>query len=327
MKSWLCQSLDGEDGLAFVEQESPLCGPDQVLIRNHNVALNFPDALITRGLYQIKPDPPFVPGSEMAGEVIAIGDQVRDVDVGQRVLALTGFGAFSEEVLVSPPMQQVLPIPDGMPYAEAAAFNMVFGTGLVALKQRGNLQPGETLLVLGASGGCGSAAVQIGKAMGARVIAAASSDEKCAIAKAQGADEVINYRDQDLRDQVKAMTAGHGADVVFDPVAADLFRPAVRSVAWNGRYLVIGFAGGDIPALEINYTLIKSISLIGVAYGMSAIKDPAMNADNFKQLFDWYQQGLIKPSIGKRYPKSDIQAALAELYAGQAVGKTVIDFN
>lgn len=327
MKSWLCQSLDGEDGLEFVSQESPICGPDQVLIRNHSAALNFPDALITRGLYQIKPDLPFVPGSEMAGEVMAVGDNVTDVHAGQRVLALTGFGAFAEEVLVSPPMQHVLPIPDSMTYPEAAAFDMIFGTGLIALKQRGNLQPGETLLVLGASGGCGSAAVQLGKAMGARVIGAASSDEKCAMVKALGADDVINYRDQDLRDQVKALTGGHGADVVFDPVAADLFRPAVRSVAWNGRYLVIGFAGGDIPALEINYTLIKSISLIGVAYGMSAIKDPEMNAENFKQLFSWYQQGLIKPSIGKQYSKNDIQAALAELYAGQAIGKTVIDFS
>ncbi|MEM9255120.1 MAG: NADPH:quinone oxidoreductase family protein [Pseudomonadota bacterium] len=300
-------------------------GPGQVHVRARCFALNFPDVLITRGQYQIKLDPPFVPGSELAGEVIAVGEGVQDVAVGQRVLAMTGFGAFGEEILVSPPMQQVMAIPNSMSFEDAAAFNMVYGTAMHGLSQRGNLQPEETLLVLGAAGGCGSAAVQIGKAMGARVIAGTSSEQKCQLARQFGADEVINYSEVDLRDRTLELTDGKGVNVVFDPVGDALFRPALRSLGWNGRYLVIGFAGGDIPQLGINYTIMKSVSVVGVAYGMSAIDDPAMNAGNFAQLFDWFGQGKLKPHIGKRFALEQMPDALRDMHAGQALGKTIIN--
>ncbi|NND68625.1 MAG: NADPH:quinone oxidoreductase family protein [Halioglobus sp.] len=326
MQAWICTELTGEDSLAFREQSVPECGPGQVLVKTHCVALNFPDVLITRGKYQMKLDPPFVPGSELAGEVLAVGEGVTHVVPGDRVLAMTGFGAFAQEVLVSPPMQQVIRIPDSMSFEDAAAFNMTYGTAMHALQQRGQLQLGETVLVLGAAGGCGSAAVQIAKAMGARVIAGASTPEKCELARSFGADEVINYREADLRDSVMALTGNKGVDIVFDPVGDDLFKPALRCVGWNGRYLVIGFAGGEIPQVGINYTILKSLSIVGVAYGMSAINDPAMNAGNFAQLFAWYDEGLLKPYIGKEFACAQLPDALRDMNAGNALGKTVVQF-
>lgn len=326
MKAWICHSLDGENSLRYEEQQQPECGDEQILLRTHYVALNYPDTLLIRGQYQLKLDPPFVPGSELAGEVIAVGSEVSEYEPGQRVMALTGFGALAEEVLVAPPMQQIHALPDAMPFEQAAAFNMVYGTAMLGLKQRAQLQPGETVLVLGAAGGCGSAAVQIAKAMGACVIAGASSAEKRELARAAGADETLDYSDGALRDKVKALTDGKGVDVVFDPVGDELGREALRTLGWNGRYLVVGFAGGDIPELAFNYTILKSISLVGVAYGMSAIADPATNQANFKQLFDWYQQGLVKPAIGRVYATGETPLALAELYAGKALGKSIIRF-
>ncbi|MFT4615533.1 MAG: NADPH2:quinone reductase [Bacteroidia bacterium] len=327
MQAWVCTQLTGEDGLVFQAQPEVPCGPGQVLVQSRCAALNFPDVLITRGKYQMKLDPPFIPGSELAGDVLAVGEGVEGLVIGQRVLAMTGFGAFAQQVLVSPPMQQVMPIPDAMSYAQAASFNMVYGTAMHGLQQRGNLRAGETLLVLGAAGGCGSAAVQIGKAMGARVIAGASSDEKCELARQSGADDVINYTTQDLRDSVMALTDGKGVDVLFDPVGDALFNSAKRCMGWNGRYLVIGFAGGEIPQMGINYTILKSIAVVGVAYGMSAIADPAMNARNFEQLFDWFEQGLLKPALGKTYACGQLPDALREMGAGQTLGKTVVEFQ
>lgn len=327
MRAWVCNSLTGEDGLAFETCPEPVCGPSQVLVRTRQVALNFPDVLITRGQYQMKLDPPFVPGSELAGEVLAVGEGVDGISPGQRVLAMTGFGAFAEQVLVSPPMQQVMVIPEAMSDADAAAFNMVFGTALHGLQQRGQLARGETLLVLGAAGGCGGAAVQVGKALGARVIAGASTAEKCERARRAGADEVLNYREEDLRERCLELTHGRGVDVVFDPVGDDLFRPALRSLGWNGRYLVVGFAGGDIPQFAVNYSILKSIAVVGVAYGMSAIHDPAMNAANFRQLFNWYEQGLLRPDIGNRYACAALPDALREMHAGKVLGKSVVAFN
>ena len=240
---------------------------------------------------------------------------------------MTGFGAFAEQVLVSPPMQQLMVIPASMNDVDAAAFNMVYGTALHGLEQRGRLAAGETLLVLGAAGGCGGAAVQVGKAMGARVIAGASTAEKCARARNSGADEVINYREEDLRERCLELTGGNGVDVVFDPVGDDLFRPALRSLGWNGRYLVVGFAGGEIPKFAVNYSILKSIAVVGVAYGMSAIRDPAMNAENFQRLFDWYEQGLLRPDIGRRYSCAELPDALREMQAGNVQGKSVVAFN
>ena len=324
MKAWVCEALTGEDGLVFQAQPSLTCGAEQIRIKNHVIGLNFPDVLITRGLYQMKLDPPFIPGSECAGEVIEVGSAVNDIAVGQRVLAMTGFGAFAEELLVSPPMQQVMAIPDTMSFDDAAAFNMVYGTAMHGLKQRANLESGETVLVLGSAGGCGSAAVQIAKAMGATVIAGASSDEKCQRAMTCGADFAVNYSSENLRDRVMALTDNKGVEVVFDPVGDALFKQAIRCLGWNGRYLVVGFAGGEIPNFAVNYTILKSIAVIGVAYGMSAIDNPAMNQSNFDQLFVWYQQGLLKPLLDQPHTFSNIQRALARLNDGKALGKLVV---
>ncbi len=327
MRSWLCHATTGEDGLALAEVPEPDCQPGQVLIDNHCAALNFPDALMLRGLYQFKPELPFVPGSELAGTVRAVGDGVEGFHVGQRVLALPGFGACSDVVAVSPPMQQLHAMPDSMGFEEASGFAMTYGTAMHALVQRGQLHAGETVLVLGAAGGCGSAAIQIAKALGARVIAAVSTDAKQQAAEQLGADDVVNYKTQDLRDAVKALTDGASVDVVFDPVGDAMFEQAIRCVGWNGRYLVVGFAGGEIPVLKANYTIIKSLSVIGVAFGMSAINDPAMNAENFARLFDWYEQGLVKPLVSETYSIEQLPEAMAGLYAGNAIGKLVVRFS
>lgn len=327
MQSWICQELTGEDGLVLTEQDEPACGASQIKVRNYCAALNFPDVLITRGLYQMKLAPPFVPGSEFAGVVTEVGADIDAIQVGQRVMVMSGFGAFAQQVVVAPAMQQIHPIPDDMSFEDAAAFNMTFGTGMHGLKQRGNLQPGETLLVLGAAGGCGSAAVAIGKAMGARVIAGASNAEKCAIASGLGADAVIDYSVENLRDRVMALTEERGADVIFDPVGDALFDQARRCAGWNCRYLIVGFAGGEIPNFAVNYSILKSMSVVGVAYGMSAIKDPAMNEANFRQLFSWYGQGLLAPHIGKCYSLSELPLALREMRAGATLGKTVVQFS
>lgn len=324
MKAWVCESLTGEDGLVLNAQPSLPCGAEQIRIKNHVIGLNFPDVLITRGLYQMKLEPPFIPGSECAGEVTEVGSAVNDITVGQRVLAMTGFGAFTQELLVSPPMQQVMVIPDTMSFDDAAAFNMVYGTAMHGLKQRAKLLAGETVLVLGSAGGCGSAAVQIAKAMGATVIAGASSDEKCQRAMTCGADFAVNYSSENLRDRVMAQTDNKGVDVVFDPVGDALFKQAIRCLGWNGRYLVVGFAGGEIPSFSVNYTILKSIAVIGVAYGMSAIDDPLMNQSNFNQLFAWYQQGLLKPLLDEPHVFADIQQALGRLNDGKALGKLVV---
>jgi len=326
MKAWVCKALTGEDGLKIEDSASPSCGPAQIKVRNHYAAINYPDVLITRGLYQFKPEPPFIPGSEFAGEIIEVGSDITNFEAGQRVLVMSGIGAFAQEVVVSPPAQQVHAIPHSMTFAEGGAFNMVYGTAMHGLKQRGQLQSGETLLVLGAAGGCGSAAIEIGKAMGARVIAGASTDKKCAVASKLGADHTINYSTENLRDCVKAITNGAGADVIFDPVGGSLFDQAKRCSGWNSRYLVVGFAGGEIPKLEANYTILKSMSLVGVAYGVSALTNPAMNADNFRQLFAWHEQGLLKPYIGKSYPFSQLPDACGEMHSGKTVGKTVVEF-
>ena len=327
MKAWVATSLDGEDGLQLQELPSPQCGSEQIRIANHAAALNFPDVLITRGKYQLRLEPPFVPGSESAGVVTEVGADVTEVAVGNRVLTVCGVGAFADEVVVTPSLQQVHVIPDDMPFSHAAGFGMVHGTALHGLRQRGVLQPGESVLVLGSGGGCGSAAVGVAAAMGARVIAAASSPEKCAVAAELGADHVVNYGTEDLRERVMDITNGAGVDVVFDPVGGALFDQARRCVGWNGRYLVVGFAAGDIPVMPANYTILKSMALIGVAYGMSAIKDPAMNRANFDQLFAWYDVGQLRVHLGHVVTFGELQGACAQIHAGTAIGKTVIEIE
>jgi NADPH2:quinone reductase len=284
--------------------------------------VNFPDTLIIEGKYQFKPPFPFSPGGEAAGVVSAVGEKVSHLKVGDRVMALTGWGAFAEQVAV--PGYNVLPIPPSMDFNTAAGFSMTYGTSMHALKQRANLQPGETLLVLGASGGVGLAAVEIGKAMGARVIAAASSAEKLAVAKAAGADELINYSETSLKDEIKRLTDGQGADVIYDPVGGDLFDQAIRAIAWNGRLLVVGFASGRIPELPVNLALLKGAAVLGVFWGSFAQRQPQDNAANFQQLFGWFSEGKLKPLVSQLYPLANAGQAINDLGQRKAVGKVVV---
>jgi NADPH2:quinone reductase len=322
MKAVLCKAFGPAETLVLEEVASPEHKKNEVLLDVHAAGVNFPDTLIIEGKYQFKPPFPFSPGGEAAGVVAAVGEKVTHVKPGDRVMALTGWGSFAEQVAV--PGYSVMPIPAGMDFASAAAFGMTYGTSIHALKQRANLQPGETLLVLGASGGVGLAAVEIGKAMGARVIAAASSAEKLEVAKAAGADELINYSEGGLKDKLKELTGGQGVDVIYDPVGGDLFEEAFRSIAWNGRFLVVGFASGTIPSLPANLTLLKGASLIGVFWGAFAQRQPADNAANFEQLFTWFAEGKVKPLVSQTFPLTDAAGAINALGQRKAVGKVVV---
>ena len=323
VRSWVQTALTGEDGMELQSRPRAACGPDEMRIKVRAASVNFPDVLIGRGLYQHRKEPPFMQGGELAGEIVEAGANVKRFKVGDRVCGLAG-GAFAEEI-VSKDTGMLFPMPASMPFEEGAALSIVYGTGAHALIQRAALREGETMLVLGAAGGCGGAAVELGKAMGANVISGASTDEKCAVAKKLGADAVVNYSTENLRERVMEWTGGKGVDVVFDPVGDKLFEEARRCVGWMGRYLVIGFAGGKIPSLSINYVLLKSMSLVGVAWGVAAMKDPAMNRANFEQLFAWYEAGKIKPYVGKRYAFEHAREACADMYAGNAIGKSVIE--
>ncbi|MDH4584158.1 NADPH:quinone oxidoreductase family protein [Pseudomonas sp. BN415] len=323
MKAVLCKAFGPADTLVLEEVASPDPKKNEVLIDVHAAAVNFPDTLIIEGKYQFKPPFPFSPGGEAAGVVAAVGEKVSHLKPGDRVMALTGWGSFAEQVAV--PSYNVMPIPKGIDFNSAAAFGMTYGTSMHALKQRANLQPGETLLVLGASGGVGLAAVEIGKAMGARVIAAASSAEKLEVAKAAGADALINYSEENLKDRVKELTGGQGADVIYDPVGGDLFDAAVRSINWNGRLLVVGFASGRIPELPVNLALLKGASVVGVFWGSFAQRQPQDNLANFQQLFAWYAEGKLKPLVSQTFPLERASDAINALATRQAVGKVVVE--
>ena len=322
MKAVLCKAFGPAETLVLEEIASPEAKKNEVLLQVHAAGVNFPDTLIIEGKYQFKPPFPFSPGGEAAGVVTAVGEKVSHLKVGDRVMALTGWGSFAEEVAV--PGYNVMPIPPSMDFASAAAFGMTYGTSMHALKQRANLQPGETLLVLGASGGVGLAAVEIGKAMGAKVIAAASSAEKLEVAKAAGADELINYSESNLKDEVKRLTGGQGADVIYDPVGGDLFDAAIRSIAWNGRLLVVGFASGRIPELPVNLTLLKGAAVVGVFWGAFAQRQPQDNAANFQQLFAWHAEGKLKPLVSQTFPLAQAAEAINTLGQRKAVGKVVV---
>ena len=322
MKAVLCKAFGPAESLVLEDIASPEPKKNEVLLQVHAAGVNFPDTLIIEGKYQFKPPFPFSPGGEAAGVVGAVGEKVSHVKPGDRVMALTGWGSFAEEVAV--PGYNVMPIPEGMDFASAAAFGMTYGTSMHALKQRANLQPGETLLVLGASGGVGLAAVEIGKAMGAKVIAAASSEAKLEVARAAGADVLINYSEGSLKDKLKEITGGQGVDVIYDPVGGDLFEEAFRSIAWNGRMLVVGFASGTIPALPANLTLLKGASLVGVFWGSFAQRQPQDNAANFQQLFAWFAEGKIKPLVSQTYPLAKAADAINHLGQRKAVGKVVV---
>lgn len=322
MKAVLCKAFGPAETLVLEEIASPVIKKNEILLDVHAAGVNFPDTLIIEGKYQFKPPFPFSPGGEAAGVVSEVGEKVSHLKVGDRVMALTGWGSFAEQVAV--PGYNVLPIPPSMDFNIAAAFSMTYGTSMYALKQRANLQPGETLLVLGASGGVGLAAVEIGKAMGARVIAAASSADKLAVAKAAGADELINYSEASLKDEIKRLTDGNGADVIYDPVGGDLFDQAVRAIAWNGRLLVVGFASGRIPELPVNLALLKGAAVVGVFWGSFAQRQPQDNAANFQQLFSWYAEGKLKPLVSQVYPIEQAAQAINDLGQRKAVGKVVV---
>ncbi|MEE3925150.1 NADPH:quinone oxidoreductase family protein [Pseudomonas viridiflava] len=325
MKALLCKAFGPASTLVLEDIPAPDIKKNEILLDIHAAGVNFPDTLIIEGKYQFKPPFPFSPGGEAAGVISAVGENVTHLKPGDRVMALTGWGSFAEQVAA--PNYNVLPIPESMDFTIAAAFSMTYGTSMHALKQRANLQPGETLLVLGASGGVGLAAVEIGKALGARVIAAASSAEKLEVARNAGADELINYTDTSLKDEIKRLTNGNGADVIYDPVGGDLFDQAIRAIAWNGRLLVVGFASGRIPELPVNLALLKGASVVGVFWGSFAQRQPQDNAANFKQLFAWFEEGKLKPLVSQVYPLERAGEAIDALGGRRAVGKVVVSIG
>ena len=322
MHAWLCENPTGVDALSWKELPTPTPKAGEVLIEIKAASVNFPDLLIVQNKYQMKPPLPFVPGSEYAGVVQAVGDGVTHLKVGQHVACLSGTGGFATHTMA--PAALCMPLPAGFPFVDAAAFIMIYATSHHALADRAQLKAGETVLVLGAAGGVGTSAIQIAKALGARVIAAASTDEKCELCRAIGADDTINYSTQDLREALKALTGGKGPDVIYDPVGGDLAEPAFRSIAWRGRYLVVGFAAGTIPALPLNLTLLKGASIVGVFWGGFAKNEPQANAAAMAELAQWYAQGKIKPVIDRTMPMAELKAAYAYMGSRGVKGKLVM---
>ena len=320
MKAIVAREFAPLDALEYADWPEPQAGPGEVVVAAEAIGVNFPDGLLVQGLYQMKPEPPFVPGMEMAGPVVALGEGVTSVKLGDRVATLGTLGAYAEKMAAS--ARTVFPLPDGVSYEDACALMCGYGTSHYALKQRGQLQPGETLCVLGASGLTGIAAVQIGKAMGAKVIGVASSEEKRRIARDAGADIVIGY--DNLRDDLKTATQGKGVDVAFDPVGGDSFDALARSMGWGGRLLVIGFASGTIPKLPVNLTLVKGFSVVGVFWGAFTQREPKAYADNMGELLAWYAEGKVKPVIEGVYPLADAPAILKRVLGRGATGKLVL---
>jgi NADPH2:quinone reductase len=322
MKAALCKSLEGPAGLVVEDVAAPQPGPGEVVIAVKAAALNFFDTLITRGKYQSKPDLPFSPAAEVAGVIEALGPGVTGVRVGERVAAYVGWGGAREKVVAK--VDAVVPIPDGVSDAVASGISVTYGTAIHGLKDRGRLRAGETVAVLGAAGGAGLAAVEIAKLMGARVIAVASSAEKLAVCREHGADEAVNYASADLKDGLRALTGGRGVDVVYDCVGGDSSEAALRAMAWQGRFLVVGFASGDIPQIPLNLLLLKGCDAIGVFWGEAVKRDPGANRANMRQVLDWIAQGKLAPRIHGTYPLADIREALDVIDRREAVGKVVL---
>jgi NADPH:quinone reductase len=322
MKALLCTSFGPLEKLTIQEIPKPRPGPGQVLLDVKASSLNFPDALMVQGLYQVKPPLPFSPGTEMAGVVVENGSDVQGFKPGDRVIAIAGWGGFAEECAVD--ASRLIPLPEGMDFDMGAAFLYTYETSLHALRDRGRLKAGETLLVLGAAGGVGLAAVEIGKVLAARVIAAASSADKLALCKQLGADETIDYVTENLRDRINELTGRRGVDIVFDPVGGPYTETALRATAWGGRLLVVGFAAGDIPKIPINLALLKERSIVGVYWGESVNHDPEGHLRNVKQLMEWLAAGKVKPVISERVPLSEAAAAMKRMINRQVKGKVVI---
>jgi NADPH:quinone reductase len=322
MKAVVCTTWGPPETLTVNELPDIFPGPGQIAIDIQAAGVNFPDVLIIQNKYQFKPGLPFIPGSELAGIVRAVGEGVTQFRQGDRVIAFTGQGAFAQQIAV--PAHAAMPMPEGMDFDTAAAITLTYGTSHHAVVDRAGLKAEETMLVLGAAGGVGLAAVDIGKAIGARVIAAASSDAKLAVCKAHGADVLINYGTQDLREAVKAATGGSGPDVIYDPVGGVYAEPAFRSIAWRGRYLVIGFANGEIPKLPLNLPLLKGASLVGVFWGEFAKREPKANLAAMGELMGWLASGRIRPHVSARYALSETAQALNDMAARKITGKVVI---
>ncbi|MBK7001317.1 MAG: NADPH:quinone oxidoreductase family protein [Rhodoferax sp.] len=322
MHAWLCENPVGTDALTWKELPTPAPREGEVLIEIKAASLNFPDILVVQNKYQIKPALPFVPGSEYAGVVQAVGAGVSHLKVGQHVACLSGTGGFGTHTLA--PAALCMPLPANFPMVDAAAFIMIYATSYHALVDRAGLKAGETVLVLGAAGGVGTAAIQIAKAMGARVIAAASTPAKCELCRSLGADATIDYSNGNLRDAIRELTAGKGPDVIYDPVGGDFAETAFRAIAWRGRYLVVGFASGPIPALPLNLTLLKGASLVGVFWGEFAKREPKANAAMMVELAQWYGQGKIKPVIDRTLPMAELKAAFARMQSREVMGKLVL---
>ena len=322
MKAVLCKSHGMPDTLVVEDVPSPDLTEGQVLISVKACGVNFPDTLIIQGKYQFKPDLPFSPGGEVSGVIKAVGDGVTNVSVGDRVIAFSTWGGFAEELAVD--ANRLIRMSDKMEFEKASAFILTYGTSYHALKDRANIQPGETLLVLGASGGVGLAAIQLGKAMGARVIAAASTKEKLDVCAVNGADELINYSSEDLRARVKEITQGAGVDVIYDPVGGPLSEKALRDMSWRGRFLVVGFAVGEIPKVPLNLALLKGCSIVGVFWGDFTRREPALNEANNQELMRLFEAGKISPHIHKVYPLTQASEALNELLDKKVSGKVVL---
>ena len=322
MRAWLARRFGPPATLAVEDIPSPEPGAGEVRVRIHAAGVNFPDSLIIENKYQIKAPLPFTPGGELAGVVDAVGTGVTRFAPGQKVIGFTGWGAFAEEAVV--PQERLVPMPDGMPFDVAGSFLMTYGTCWHALKDRGQLAAGETVLVLGGAGGIGIAAIEIAKALGARVFAAASSPEKLRTCREHGADETIDYEREDLRERIKALTGGRGVDVVVDPVGGRYAEPALRSTGWRGRYLVIGFAAGDIPKIALNLVLLKGSAIVGVFWGDFLKREPAQGERDVQELFALYREGRIRPLVSAHYPLEQAAEALAALTTRRAQGKVVI---
>ena len=322
MKAIICAQWGGPETLQLLDVALPEPGPKQVRVRVAAAGVNFPDVLIIQKKYQVQPVLPFSPGAEIAGTISAVGSEVKGLTVGMAVAALCGTGGFAEECVVD--AQLCMPLPANVPMPLAASLVLAYGTSWHALRDRAALQAGETLLVLGAAGGVGLAAVEIGKAIGARVIAAASSSEKLSVCREHGADECIDYVKEDLREALKRITGGKGVDVVFDPVGGSFTEAAFRSIAWRGRHLVVGFADGNVPALPLNLALLKGASLVGVFWGDFAKREPQNNAAGIKEILGWIAKGVLKPHISRQYSLADAPQALMDMAARKVIGKVVV---
>ncbi|MBR72141.1 MAG: NADPH:quinone oxidoreductase [Rhodospirillaceae bacterium] len=322
MKALLCDEFGPAENIKVQEVDIPIPSADEVCVKVRSAGVNFPDILIVEGKYQFKPKFPFSPGAEAAGEIFSLGSNVHEFQIGQKVIAMPGHGAFAEYCLCA--KQKLIPLNEKINFEIASILPMVYGTSAHALIQRAKLRKGETLLVHGAAGGVGLAAIEIGKALGAYVIAAASTDEKCQVAKKHGADDTINYSDGQFKDKVKSITHGKGANVIYDPVGGDIFDQSLRCIAWEGRLLVIGFTSGRIPSAPANLALLKSCDIVGVFWGAFMERTPQINIENFQKIYEWIEQGYINPKISMRVSLDNAIEAMKSIAERKIIGKAIV---